>query len=177
MPDPVCVRKGLPGAFISVNLLESMVIQELDRLSAEYLDMEELEQNLEYRDSAKTQKQKLLMDLAAYQRKAEEYGKGLRDLYLDKVKGIISESDFLTMEKDFSAEKVRLEQLTAAAQQHLPELNAQIAAGDNSRELVEQYIHSAHLTREMVEILIDHSVAGKRTPGEKAPPVEIHWNF
>ena len=160
-----------------MNLLESMVIQELDRLSAEYLDMEELEQNLEYRDSAKTQKQKLLMDLAAYQRKAEKYGKGLRDLYLDKVKGIISESDFLTMEKDFSAEKVRLEQLTAAAQQHLPELNAQIAAGDNSRELVEQYIHSAHLTREMVEILIDHIVAGKRTPGEKAPPVEIHWNF
>ena len=59
----------------------------------------------------------------------------------------------------------------------LSDLETRITAGDNRRALIEQYTNLDHLTREMVEILIDYIVAGKRAPGEKDPPVEIHWNF
>ena len=37
--------------------------------------------------------------------------------------------------------------------------------------------HLEHLTREMVEALIDYILVGKRQLGENDPPVEIHWNF
>ena len=107
----------------------------------------------------------------------DEYAKGLRSLYLDKVRGILTEKDFLDMSGEFTAEKERLETLIAAGEQQLSELDERISAGDDRRNLIERYTNPEHLTREMVEVLIDYISVGKRTPGEKDPPVEIHWNF
>ena len=43
--------------------------------------------------------------------------------------------------------------------------------------VVERYVDLDHLTRDMVETLIDHIEVGKRIPGTKNVPIEIHWNF
>ena len=165
------------GAFISVDKLERIVIDELNRLSSEYLNQDELERGIEFSDSIRSQKQRLLSDLAIWRKKIDECTKAIRDLYLDKVKGILSESDFISLTKEFSSEKSRLEQHVKEGQERLEELEARIMAGDNRRELIERYTNLNHLTREMVEVLIDYIVIGKRQPGEKSPPVEIHWNF
>ena len=165
------------GAFISVDKLERFVIDELNRLSSEYLNQDELERGIEFSDSIRSQKQRLLSDLAIWRKKIDECTKAIRDLYLDKVKGILSESDFISLTKEFSSEKSRLEQRVKEGQERLEELEARIMAGDNRRELIERYTNLNHLTREMVEVLIDYIVIGKRQPEEKSPPVEIHWNF
>jgi hypothetical protein len=34
-----------------------------------------------------------------------------------------------------------------------------------------------HLTREIVDILIDHIVIYRRDPNARQIPVEIYWNF
>ena len=44
-------------------------------------------------------------------------------------------------------------------------------------ELIEQYTSPIHLTRELVEVLIDHIVIYRRNPGTKQIPIEIFWNF
>ena len=51
------------------------------------------------------------------------------------------------------------------------------AAGDNRRQLDEQYSSLEHLTREIVEILIDYISVGRRIPGTRDVPIEIHWAF
>ena len=165
------------GAFISVDKLERIVIDELNRLSSEYLNQDELERGIEFSDSIRSQKQRLLSDFAIWRKKIDECTKAIRDLYLDKVKGILSELDFISLTKEFSSEKSHLEQHVKEGQERLEELEARIMAGDNRRELIERYTNLTHLTREMVEVLIDYIVIGKRQPGEKSPPVEIHWNF
>lgn len=165
------------GSFISVEKLERIVIDELNRLSAEYLDKDELERNIEYCQGLQAQKERIAKDLSAYGKRVGEYTKGLRTLYLDKVRGILSEADFLDMSKNFSEEKERLEALIAAGERQLAELDERISAGDDRRNLIERYTNPEHLTREMVEVLIDYISVGKRAPGEKDPPVEIHWNF
>lgn len=165
------------GAFISVEKLEQIVIAELNRLSAEYLDKDELERRIEFCDSLHAQKNRLMNDLSTYEKKIAEYAKGIRELYLDKVKGIISEQDYLELSRDFSSEKEHLERMVADTQKQVADLDARLAAGDNRRVLIDQYTNLDHLTREMVEILIDYISVGKRPAGEKNPPVEIHWNF
>ena len=165
------------GSFISVDRLERMVIDEINRLAAEYLDKDELEQNIEFCDNLQGQKARLLSDLTAYQKKVDEYSKGIRELYMDKVKGLISESDFADMSKGFSTERDRLERVIADGEKQLAELEEKIAAGDNRRELIEQYTNLEHLTREIVETLIDYISVGKRIPGTRDVPIEIHWNF
>ena len=170
-------KDACTGSFISVEKLERIVIQEINRLSELYLNEEELERNLELPNALPAQKQRLLEQRDRIQAQLEEYQKGLRELYLDKVRGILSEEDFLSLSQDFSREKAQLEHRLEEFGQHLEELEARIAAGDHRRELVKHYAHPEHLTREMVEVLIDYILVGRRQPGEAAPPVEIHWNF
>ena len=170
-------KDACTGAFISVEKLERIVVQELNRLSAQYLDQDELEQNLAFSSSLLAQKQKVLDQLSKYQAQQEEFQTCLRELYLDKVRGILSEADFLSLSQDFSKEKELLEEKIAETNRRLEELDVRIAAGDNRRELVQRYANLEHLTREMVEALIDYILVWKRRPGESDPPVEIHWNF
>ena len=165
------------GSFISVEKLERMVIDELNRLAAAYLDKDELERSIEFCESLQGQKRQLLDTLSAYEKRIAEYTKGLRDLYMDKVKGLLNDSDFSALSKEFSSEKSRLERVLLDGQRQLAELEDRIAAGDNRKALVERYINLEHLTREIVEILIDHITVGKRIPGTRDVPIEIHWNF
>lgn len=165
------------GSFISVEKLERLVLEELNRLIAVYLDKTELERNIEFCDTLEVQKARLISEIAAYEKKSAEYAKGIRELYLDKVKGIISENDYVEMTKDFTINRNRLEELIADCQKRLPVLEEKLATGDNRRKLVERYTNLEHLNREIVEILIDYISVGKRVPGSKDVPVEIHWNF
>ena len=165
------------GAFISVDLLEQIVCGELRRLSETYLDRDQLERGVELHDTVHIRQERLAQNAAAYQKKLEEHKHVLQELYLDKVRGILPEADFLTLSKGFSVERDRLEALLQETQGQLDELQARALAGESRKKLIERYTGVEHLTREMVEALIDYIVVGKRGRGEKAPPVEIHWNF
>ena len=165
------------GSFISVEKLERIVIHELNRLSAEYLNKDELERGIEFTNGLQIQKARLQENLSVYEKRAAEYAKGLRELYMDKVRGVISEGDFLEMSKEFTREKERLEGLISSGKAQAAEIDARISAGDDRKALIERYTNPEHLTREMVEVLIDYITVGKRASGEKNPPVEIHWNF
>ena len=165
------------GSFISVDKLERMVLEELNRLAKEYLDKDEAEQNIEFCNNLQEQKQSLLSDIDTYKKKCSEFSKGIQSLYLDKVKGIISENDYMEMSKDFSEGRTRLERTIADTEKRLTEIEEKIKVGDNRHQLIEQYANMDHLTREMVEILIDHIYVGKRIPKTRNVPIEIHWNF
>ena len=73
--------------------------------------------------------------------------------------------------------RAAMEEIAKALGAELAELEDRIAVGDNRKALVERYVNLEHLTREIVEILIDHITVGKRIPGTKDVPIEIHWNF
>lgn len=81
------------------------------------------------------------------------------------------------MSKEFQEEREHYEQLIQSAERKLTELDERIAMGDNRRSIVEKYVHQEHLTRDAVEVLIDHVRVGKRIPKTKDVPIEIHWNF
>ncbi len=170
-------KDACTGSFISVEKLERLVLDELNRLAAEYLDQDALEQNIRLCDNLQDRKARLLSDLAAYQKKIAEYSKGIRELYMDKVRGILSESDYAALSKDLAAERSRLERVAADAETRLSELEAGIAAGGHRRERIESYTRLEHLTREIVETLIGHISVGRRIPGTRDVPIEIHWNF
>lgn len=170
-------KDACEGAFISVDRLEKLVISEINKLSAEFLDKDILEQNVEFCNNLNAQKKRILSDISVYQKKIEEYSKGIKELYIDKVKGLISQSDFLELSKDFTTQKERLEKITADGNKQLAEIEDKILIGDNRRELIEQYTNLEHLNREIVDTLIDYISIGKRIPGTRDVPIEIHWNF
>lgn len=165
------------GAFISIDKLEQVVLAELRRLSSVYLDREMLEDGIKLDSDIQQEKTYIQSNMSKYTHKIEEYTKSKRELYLDKVKGIISERDFVEMTQDFSHEKERLEQRVIDCSKQLSALDQQLAAGETRQKVIKRYIEMEHLTREAVEVMIDYILVGKRLPGMKSPPIEIHWNF
>lgn len=141
--------------------------------------------------------QQQLSDIASLREKISECSHAVRSLYLDKTKGLFSECDFLNLLNEFTAEKKRLEQLAADAQrqlnalekQHIDEEHTKKAASSKESQnpnpppqhttddLSEPNLFPEHLTRQMVEALIDHILVGKRIPGTRDVPIEIYWNF
>ena len=54
---------------------------------------------------------------------------------MNKVKGLISESDYIEMSKDFTTERERLERVITDGEKQLAEIEEKIAAGNNRREM------------------------------------------
>ena len=170
-------RDACPGAFISVDALERLVIQELNSLSQHYLDQEELTRRAVWIQDAEQQRQNWLKTKETLRQQLGDDQLCLRCLYLDKVKGIVSEADYRSMADSFSAERERVERLLAEASRHLDELESRTHSEEQQRERILHDVHVEHLTREMVEHFIDCIIVGKRLPGTRNVPVEIHWNF
>ena len=165
------------GTFMPVSELEQIVLDELKRLSQQYLDMDELERCVEFSTGIKQKRDQVARNIAIYERRVEECSNAIRNLYVDKIKGIINDADFVELSESFRADREHLEQMIADAQKELQELDERLRAGDNRRELIQRYTNLTHLTREIVDILIDHIVIYRRDPKTKKIPVEIYWNF
>lgn len=170
-------RDACIGSFISVEKLEKMVIDEMSRLSNTYLNRDELERKIEFCCDLQAQKDAILSNIDAYEKKSKDLSRAIRELYLDKVKGIITPGDYAEMSKEFIADRERLEKLIVDGHTQVAEIDENIKLGDNRRALIEQYTNPKHLNRAMVEILIDHILVGKRIPQTQDVPIEIHWNF
>lgn len=170
-------KDACEGAFIAEDRLERMVVAEINRLSAEYLDADELERSIVVGNHWAEQKKRIQSDWENYRRKVAEYAKGERELYLDKVRGIITEDNYVEFSKEFREEKRRLEELIAEKETEIAQADEQIAKGNSRQSLIKEYVEMRHLNREIVEGLIDHISIGKRIDGTRDVPIEIHWRF
>lgn len=181
-PNRHVSKDACAGAFISLNALENAVITELNQLSAQYLDKNNIAAQMKIirrlsEDIFAKQEEQLRNHIALYEKKISEYRKALQNLYLDKTKGILTESEFLSFSKNFAEEENRLEGMISDSRRSLSELQRSKESKDNPEKLSEQYTNLEHLNREAVETMIDYIRIEKRLPGTNKVPIEIHWNF
>ena len=170
-------KERCPGVFISYERLEESILYELRHLSEMYLDKDAVAEGLDLNSDLIAHRDKLRQDMEAFKKKFEEYSKGIKDLYMDKVRGLIGEDDFISMSSEFKTERDRLGSLIVDTTRQIDEVQNRIDQGMNRKEIVEQYTQVEHLTREMVDELIDYIVVEKRIPGSRTVPLEIHWKF
>jgi len=165
------------GAFVPVSKLEEIVRMELQRLVDEYLNKTELERRLEFTNKTQNEIDKSEKALKAYQKRIDESRKAVRDLYLDKTRGIITEDDFIEMSKEFHDDKTKYENLIRQTQDNITSLEERIKSADDKSMILSKYLNVEKLTREHVVSLIDTIYVGHKDPETKEMPVEIHWNF
>lgn len=165
------------GAYISLPKLERIVAAQLLALSEELLDEEKLEEGIDPFPDLKIQRTKLESEAQILQQKIDDGHTAMRAMYLDKVKGTISETDYMNLLLQISEEKDEYEKQIAELKEQIGQIDKTLAIHNNRKLLVEQYVGTRHLTKEMVTILIDYILVGKKDPVTKYTPVEIHWNF
>ena len=170
-------KNACEGAFISVKKLESIVIDELNRMTREFLDKDEVEQKIEFAKNLKDQVKKLKAEVEKYNKLLASTSHAITECYLDKANGDIDIEEYNVIVKQLKADKVKYAKIIADNEKMIAELNKRILAGDNRHELIEQYTDITELNRETVDVMIDHIVVGRRIKGTKNYPVEIYWNF
>ena len=160
-----------PGAFISVEKLETMVLEELQRLMAQYLDRSLLERNLRLGNGFPAREKRLRANLAAYQKRLAQCSDALRTIYLDGISGRIALEDQEVLQREVFCRQERLQHLAVDTQQELKDLR-QSSHGD-----LEKYLNPPHLTRSILDFLVEKVLVFGRIPGTRDVPIEIHWRI
>lgn len=165
------------GASISLRKLERIVAAELYALSQELLDEEKLEKGIDPFPELKEEKDKIENQISEMRQKIEDNHASMRSMYIDKVKGVITESEYIDLMVAFSEEKNAVENQVSELAEQIVQIEKTLALHQNKKLLIQQYVGGRTLSKEMVSILVDYILVGKRDPITKVTPVEIHWNF
>lgn len=176
-PTRYVSKDACQGCMISVKTLERAVLQELHVLNDKYLDEELLEKQADFNSRVHKQIEQCKNQISDYQKKANDCSMHVKALYKDKLNGIITEDEFIDLSHEFHEDKERLLKLIEESQQQIDLLDQKISKSEDCRELVKQYTNVEHLTREMVDTLIDHVEIGQRIPKTRQRPIKIYWNF
>ena len=166
-----------PSHAESVKKLEEIVIAQINCLSSAYMDKEMLENGINPCCCLYKQQDRIQSHIDACKNKAAEYTNAIRQLYMDKVKGIISEKDFMEMSENFTLEKHRMTHIIDDNQNLLKKIEYEIKNSSSSAVLAEKYTNLRSLNREIVDYLIDYIYVGRRIIGTGDIPIEIHWRF
>ena len=170
-------KEACPGAFIPEAELEQLVITELRKWNQFLLDMGKLEREVQFETALNAKKAKIMSEIQHYQDKLNECEKVLQHLYVDKITGIISHKDYQELIKSFQVDQARYEGMISMEQNRILDIDMCLTAGDHRCEILAQYVNVEHLTRPMVEALIDRIEVGKRDKKTGAVPVSIYWKF
>ena len=165
------------GAYISLPKLERIVAAELYVLSQELLDEEALEEGINPFPELQEMKNQIEDDIKSLESEIESGHTAIRSLYMSKIRGGISEQDYIEQVIQISGEKNFLENKVAELKEQIAQIEQTIVVYHNRKLLVRQYVDTRSLTKEMVSVLVDHILVGRRDPLTKQTPIEIHWNF
>jgi hypothetical protein len=165
------------GSFISQRELEKRLVSEINRFSAAFMDQDVLESQIEFSTDLKARRKEIEGMISIYERRIAEVSKHLKSLYTDKLKGIISEDEYIEFSADFRRNRERLSQLVSSSSNEISTIDERIRTGDDGKSIIASYKNINHLTREIIDTLIDHIVVYKKNPDTKQISIEIHWNI
>lgn len=170
------------GITASEKVIANAVLSQLKTYLA-VLDAEKITAHIQVKMKQSDQKGSLQSQLDTKAKESEKIDLVVRQLYMDKVTGLISAEQFVSFNKSYAEDQIRLKREIEALKKKLDEL------GERQRKIEEvisnkmvivnaakKYIDAAALTKDMVEELIDY-INVFDAPGHGAKKIEIHWKF
>ena len=106
----------------------------------------------------------------------EKRSAALKNLYLDKVSGVLSEGQFVELNQDFLSEKSRLERRLAQIDQELSQ-GEQPRNQDETMAKARELLELKTLPRELAVMLIEKIEIGERDAETGRQEVKIYWKF
>lgn len=165
------------GARVQREQVAEEVLRLIRQNAAQYLDPQFLADHLKQQTLKDPPEKRLQKKQSLLIAKLEEQKQMLKTVYKDKVRGILTEAQYLEMRDDFERETQTLTQALAAISECLQTLQADKAHRSTAQELVRQYSEIKALTGPMVGELVDAIFIGKPKKQRMPPIIEIRWNF
>ena len=157
---------------VRLDRLIDLVLERLRHYVQSYYTLEEME--LEKPQNTKVNV--LLQEQKALTTQLEKRSLALKNLYLDKVSGVLSEGQFVDLNQDFLAEKSRLELRLAQIGEELAE-QEQPKEQESLMEKAKELLRLNTLPRELAVALIEKIEIGEQDLETGQQEVKIHWKF
>lgn len=162
------------GVSIFESTLDQAIQDEIADLRDRYLDRSALSSvNLEQEDSI-TPLTRLKQQVKRLETKVRESGTALRSLYIDKLKGVITEEQFVDLSAVFTSEKEGYQASIAALEQEIVQAESQRISEQQKRQLIEEILSFQEITRPFVTTYIQKiEIGGTR----QDRVIHIYWKF
>lgn len=168
------------GAFISQRLLDKIILQELNQMIEQYFDENAAESRICLQNNNEAKRKSLLKKREQYTDKICELKKATENMYLDKVKNVITEAQFIEFSESFTNEIYEAQERIQEIDKEIELLAQRIKSNKSVGEILKKYRNLQELDRETINTLIDYIEVGRldrRAYKDEAPPIAIHWKF
>lgn len=165
--EKLCTRHS-----IRLDQLIELVSGQIRRYIRAYYKLENLKLPLPKDDHREV----LLLEQQALSGQLEKRSTALKNLYLDKVSGVLSEVQFMELNREFLTEKGRLERRLAQIYQEVNDSER----SQNQTEMLakaQKLLELKTLPRELAVRLIEQIEIGERNPDTGEQLVKIYWKF
>ena len=96
---------------------------------------------------------------------------------MDKVKGLITEADFVTLSAELKSDIQVIEGQRLDLQKQLASIDGLMQSHQDIKYIIEKHIHPEHLTREMIDELIDKILVARAPSQDGGTQITVRWNF
>lgn len=166
---------------IRMDSLEEILINAINDLLDNYYDKNNLKELYNQRceqdtDNART--------IKALEKEKEELNKKIsnnktyyRNLFEEKVKGVISEDMFQMMSKDYFKEIENMMSRIEVIDNQIKELKVEKKEKNNADNILKKYKHIKELNKTILDEFIEKVYIGEYDKETKTRDIEIEWNF
>lgn len=157
---------------IRLDKLEELVSDRIRCYVQTYYKLEPLD----IRPKQDTRREVLEQERKSLTVQMEKRSQALKNLYLDKVSGILTDGQFTDLNQSFLEEKSRLEQRFAKIEKELADQEKPKQPAD-LMERAKELLKLETVPRELVVALVDKIEIGERNPDTGEQQVRITWKF
>lgn len=173
-------QMACPGGIIPQRFLEEAVLKELNFIIDSFFDEEEAEKNLSVNSRSEAEEKRLQKERTDTRKQIHDLENAVKTTYLDKVKGIISEQEFLDFRESFERDLLHYRERLEEIERRLEILEDETNKEQSIKTVLGAYRNITQLDRTVVDTLIDYVEVGRndhKVHKTDLPPIIIHWKF
>ncbi len=162
---------------IRFDLLQDIVTEKIKNYISTLCDMDKLSFQLLEEHSFNFKIKAMEKQLIKINRDIENRSEALKNIYLDKIKGIISQEQFNEFNTVFLKEKGELNWQNQLMKNKIKELKESQSSIEKYMSIIERYKNFTELTHTMMNELIDYIEIGEKDKKTGEQEIKIYWNF
>lgn len=164
------------GATASYHLVYEKVHEEIQKIIHAYVSEEDISNLIMERDVINEKIESIHKTMLLLEQQGNDIDSALENLYLDKVRGILTETQFVNMSQRFSEKHEKLSNQKKAHSEELKTLNGKVDFVDEKKAIVEKYVNMSQLSKEIIDEFIE-SIHIKNTEYIGVKEITITWNL
>lgn len=165
------------GATILMRNLEDYIMTEINRLADLYFSGDEIAKKavLDQKQKEEQELAKTAKLLRSLEKNIELADNALKDLYMDKVQGIISEEEFIRLKHSLSEENSDSKAEYERVKEKISFLEKKIKQKQDRKSIIGNYRKIDALNREVLDELIERIYVGHKDSKTKERTIKIVW--